>query len=202
VVLWEMATLAEQPYGGYSHEEVMRIVRDGQKMERPENCSDIVYELMSDCWESSPNARPTFLDLCERLEDHSNERFRATAFYTSREGREAVLKQEELARIRSEDEAARLQNPSSPLTGSTEHHQNGNGTSDNGHVPGNSGEIAMVSLRPDNRSQTQVQFNTENSGSRSSKLSVNGIVGGIGIMAQRLRNKSGSTGVGAGSEQA
>jgi len=205
VVLWEMSTLAEQPYGGYSHEEVMRIVREGQKMARPDNCSDIVYGLMTDCWESNPTARPTFLDLCDQLLEHANDRFRATAFYCSREGREAVLKQEELARIRSEDEAARLQNPSSPLTGGGpgEHHQNGNGMSDNGHVPGNSpGEIAMVSLRPDNRSQTQVQFNTDNSGSRSSKLSVNGIVGGIGIMAQRLRNKSGSTGAGAGSEHA
>ena len=38
VVLWEMATLASQPYQGLSNEAVLKYVVDGGKMERPENC--------------------------------------------------------------------------------------------------------------------------------------------------------------------
>jgi serine/threonine protein kinase len=38
VVLWEMATLASQPYQGLSNEQVLKYVIDEGKMEQPENC--------------------------------------------------------------------------------------------------------------------------------------------------------------------
>ena len=38
VVLWEMVTLAEQPYQGKSNEEVMKYVLDGNTMDVPESC--------------------------------------------------------------------------------------------------------------------------------------------------------------------
>merc|ERR1719495_2113969 len=50
VVLWEMATLAEVPYQGLANEQVMSYVKEGRKMHRPENCPDILYNLMSECW--------------------------------------------------------------------------------------------------------------------------------------------------------
>lgn len=40
VVLWEIATLAEQPYQGMSNEQVLRFVMDNGVLERPENCPD------------------------------------------------------------------------------------------------------------------------------------------------------------------
>ncbi|KAJ7421189.1 hypothetical protein BTVI_19333 [Pitangus sulphuratus] len=40
VVLWEIATLAEQPYQGMSNEQVLRFVMDNGILERPENCPD------------------------------------------------------------------------------------------------------------------------------------------------------------------
>ncbi|XP_013134628.1 PREDICTED: insulin-like receptor [Papilio polytes] len=40
VVLWEMATLAMQPYQGLSNEQVVRYVVEGGVMERPEHCPD------------------------------------------------------------------------------------------------------------------------------------------------------------------
>lgn len=42
VVLWEMATLASQPYQGLSNEEVLKFVVDGGRMTRPESCPDIL----------------------------------------------------------------------------------------------------------------------------------------------------------------
>ena len=40
-------------------------VKEGRKMQRPENCPDVLYDMMSECWEAQPNARPTFLDICK-----------------------------------------------------------------------------------------------------------------------------------------
>ena len=40
VVMWEMATLACQPYPGKSNEEVLKYVVDGGLMEKPEECPD------------------------------------------------------------------------------------------------------------------------------------------------------------------
>lgn len=40
VVLWEMATLASQPYQGLSNEQVLKYVIDGGIMEKPEDCLD------------------------------------------------------------------------------------------------------------------------------------------------------------------
>jgi len=38
VVLWEMATLAAQPYQGLSNEEVLKYVGNGGLMVAPEGC--------------------------------------------------------------------------------------------------------------------------------------------------------------------
>jgi hypothetical protein len=41
VLLWEIATLAEQPYQGYGNEEVVHYVRYGNiTLERPANCPE------------------------------------------------------------------------------------------------------------------------------------------------------------------
>lgn len=40
VVLWEISTLAEQPYQGLSNEQVLKFVMDGGYLEKPENCPE------------------------------------------------------------------------------------------------------------------------------------------------------------------
>lgn len=185
VVLWEMATLAEQPYQGFTNDEVMKYVKDGNKMRRPEDCPDILYNLMSECWSNMPNDRPTFLEICQRLLPDANDSFNTVSFFMSPDGREAVINQEAMFQLRREQEEANSMDPATPLTIG----HNGNGLSpDNGHLPRSGESHPMVNLRPGSRSPTHVQFSNE-SGSRSSKLSMNGIVG----IAQRFRNKSGST---------
>ncbi len=43
VLLWEIATLAEQPYQGYGNEEVVHYVRYGNiTLERPSKCPEIL----------------------------------------------------------------------------------------------------------------------------------------------------------------
>jgi len=40
VVLWEMATLAAQPYQGLSNEEVLKYVINAKTMDKPEGCPE------------------------------------------------------------------------------------------------------------------------------------------------------------------
>jgi len=42
VVLWEIATLAEQPYQGMSNEQVLRFVMEGELLDKPDNCPDML----------------------------------------------------------------------------------------------------------------------------------------------------------------
>ncbi|XP_023210808.1 insulin-like peptide receptor isoform X2 [Centruroides sculpturatus] len=81
VVLWEMATLASQPYQGLSNEQVLKYVINDGIMEKPENCPDRLYALMKLCWAKNPKARPTFTELIEILLPDVNERFKKVSFY-------------------------------------------------------------------------------------------------------------------------
>ena len=63
--MWEMATLAAQPYQGLTNDQVLRYVRDGNVMERPENCPNELYDLMTRCWAFDPRNRPTFTEILD-----------------------------------------------------------------------------------------------------------------------------------------
>ncbi|XP_016960369.1 insulin-like receptor [Drosophila biarmipes] len=87
VVLWEMATLAAQPYQGLSNEQVLRFVMDGGVMERPENCPDLLHRLMQRCWHHRSSARPSFLDIIAYLEPQCpSSKFKDVSFYHSNVG--------------------------------------------------------------------------------------------------------------------
>lgn len=89
VVLWEMATLAHQPYQGLSNDQVLRYVIDGGIMERPENCPDKLYNLMKRCWHHRPSDRPSFLQLCALLVEDASPSFCTISYYHSPAGAEA-----------------------------------------------------------------------------------------------------------------
>lgn len=40
VVLWEISSLAEQPYQGLSNEQVLKFVMDGGYLDQPDNCPE------------------------------------------------------------------------------------------------------------------------------------------------------------------
>ncbi|XP_072941369.1 insulin-like receptor isoform X2 [Epargyreus clarus] len=88
VVLWEMATLAMQPYQGLSNEQVVRYVVEGGVMERPEHCPDRLYELMRACWAHRAAARPSFLRLVADLAPSAMPHFRHRSFFHSPQGQE------------------------------------------------------------------------------------------------------------------
>nr|CAB3265276.1 insulin receptor [Phallusia mammillata] len=84
IVLWEIATLAEQPYQGLQHDQVTRYVIDGGYMEQPKECPKKIYDLMQLCWHYSPSMRPTFSEIVSILSPDLSEGFREVSFYHER----------------------------------------------------------------------------------------------------------------------
>ncbi|XP_004436298.1 PREDICTED: insulin receptor-related protein [Ceratotherium simum simum] len=87
VVLWEIVTLAEQPYQGLSNEQVLKFVMDGGVLEELESCPLQLQELMSRCWQQNPRLRPTFTHILDSIQGELRPSFRLLSFYYSPECR-------------------------------------------------------------------------------------------------------------------
>ncbi|XP_037072058.1 LOW QUALITY PROTEIN: uncharacterized protein LOC119093241 [Pollicipes pollicipes] len=68
ILLWEIITLGSTPYPGLSAREVMRSVREGYRLERPDHCHPQLYQLAASCWAAEPSWRPSFAELRNDLE--------------------------------------------------------------------------------------------------------------------------------------
>ncbi|XP_058522571.1 insulin-like growth factor 1 receptor [Ochotona princeps] len=107
VVLWEIATLAEQPYQGFSNEQVLRFVMEGGLLDKPDNCPDMLFELMRMCWQYNPKMRPSFLDILGSVKDELEPGFREVSFYYSDDNKapEAEAEAEALALAQAQAQA-------------------------------------------------------------------------------------------------
>ncbi|KAK3866217.1 hypothetical protein Pcinc_028242 [Petrolisthes cinctipes] len=68
VLLWEIVTLGSTPYPGLGATEVMRKVREGYRLEKPDHCRREVYNIMYYCWDKDQKERPSFIELVTTLE--------------------------------------------------------------------------------------------------------------------------------------
>uniref|UniRef100_F6S8L3 Tyrosine-protein kinase receptor n=1 Tax=Macaca mulatta TaxID=9544 RepID=F6S8L3_MACMU len=87
VVLWEITSLAEQPYQGLSNEQVLKFVMDGGYLDQPDNCPERVTDLMRMCWQFNPKMRPTFLEIVNLLKDDLHPSFPEVSFFHSEENK-------------------------------------------------------------------------------------------------------------------
>ena len=55
------------PFDKVGNLDVQARVREGQRLERPAECPPDMYALMSQCWLSKPDTRPSFLQLRTEL---------------------------------------------------------------------------------------------------------------------------------------
>nr|CAD7431244.1 unnamed protein product [Timema monikensis] len=69
VLLWELTTLAQQPYVEIDPFEMAAYLRDGYRLSQPINCPDELFAVMAYCWAMSPDDRPTFSQLQICLQD-------------------------------------------------------------------------------------------------------------------------------------
>uniref|UniRef100_A0A182UEF3 Protein kinase domain-containing protein n=1 Tax=Anopheles melas TaxID=34690 RepID=A0A182UEF3_9DIPT len=70
IVLWEIGTLGGYPYPSVSNHELFAYLQEGKRLERPENCTVDVYDLMLQCWREDPNERPSFQQISKHLQPH------------------------------------------------------------------------------------------------------------------------------------
>ena len=110
-MLWEMATLASQPYQGLTNEQVLKYVIDGGVMERPEGCPIRLYIIMESCWQYQSKKRPTFTELVQNLLPDVPSQFASVSFYHS----DAGVSARATLKAHYEQETQLLNDPSTPL---------------------------------------------------------------------------------------
>lgn len=50
ILMWEVFTLGKQPYELYDNMQVIEKVSQGYRLYRPQLVSDIIYQIMYNCW--------------------------------------------------------------------------------------------------------------------------------------------------------
>ncbi|KAK0162937.1 hypothetical protein PV327_006663 [Microctonus hyperodae] len=86
VVLYEILTMGELPYQGFSNDEVLNHVLRKGTVTIPRNCPEIILKLMERCFRWRPNERPTFIEIVSELESFLGQDFCEKSFYHSEEG--------------------------------------------------------------------------------------------------------------------
>ncbi|TNN81984.1 Tyrosine-protein kinase CSK [Liparis tanakae] len=72
ILLWEIYSFGRVPYPRIPLKDVVPRVEKGYKMDCPEGCPEVVYNIMKQCWNLDPAARPSFQMLKEWLQ-HINQ---------------------------------------------------------------------------------------------------------------------------------
>ncbi|XP_036782156.2 activated CDC42 kinase 1 isoform X2 [Manis pentadactyla] len=68
VTLWEMFTYGQEPWIGLNGSQILhKIDKEGERLPRPEDCPQDIYNVMVQCWAHKPEDRPTFLALRDFL---------------------------------------------------------------------------------------------------------------------------------------
>ncbi|XP_030071232.1 leukocyte tyrosine kinase receptor [Microcaecilia unicolor] len=67
VLLWEIFSLGYMPYPCKTNQEVLEFVTSGGRMDPPKKCPGPVYRIMTQCWQHSPEYRPDFSTILERI---------------------------------------------------------------------------------------------------------------------------------------
>lgn len=67
ILMWEVFSQGIMPYTSRNNNQVMKFVATGGRCECPDGCSPEVYRLMRECWNLTPDNRPTFSYLLEQL---------------------------------------------------------------------------------------------------------------------------------------
>ncbi|XP_070774714.1 tyrosine kinase, non-receptor, 2b [Enoplosus armatus] len=68
VTLWEMFTHGQEPWLGLNGSQILhKIDKEGERLPKPEDCPQDIYNVMLQCWAQKSDDRPTFVALREFL---------------------------------------------------------------------------------------------------------------------------------------
>ncbi|XP_041827393.1 tyrosine-protein kinase receptor TYRO3 [Melanotaenia boesemani] len=68
VTMWEIMTRGQTPYPGVENSEIYEFLIKGERLKKPADCRDDIYEIMHSCWSPVPKCRPSFQQLVSQLE--------------------------------------------------------------------------------------------------------------------------------------
>nr|XP_020476991.1 tyrosine-protein kinase receptor TYRO3 isoform X2 [Monopterus albus] len=68
VTMWEIMTRGQTPYPGVENSEIYEFLIKGERLKKPPDCRDDIYEIMHSCWSPVPKCRPSFKHLVAQLE--------------------------------------------------------------------------------------------------------------------------------------
>ncbi|XP_067021800.1 fibroblast growth factor receptor-like isoform X3 [Acropora muricata] len=74
VVLYEISTIGGSPYPRMEGRKIANLLQQGYRMPKPEHVENDLYQIMMNCWQSEPEARPSFNDLTQQLKHMLNQR--------------------------------------------------------------------------------------------------------------------------------
>ncbi|XP_065829431.1 uncharacterized protein [Oscarella lobularis] len=70
VTLWEIMSLGKMPYPGVAVQDIASLLEKGDRLDRPSNCPEEIYEVMNQCWLTEAGERPSFEKIVETLGDY------------------------------------------------------------------------------------------------------------------------------------
>ncbi|XP_065842857.1 uncharacterized protein [Oscarella lobularis] len=73
ITIWEVMTLAMVPYPGVSSYEVVRFLKAGKRLDKPDECPSEMYHIMLNCWSAEPEDRLPFSQIVNTLEVYMTE---------------------------------------------------------------------------------------------------------------------------------
>lgn len=60
------------PYPTVDNDDMLKFLASGNRLEKPEICSDFLYELMLQCWMENQYERPNFEEIYDKLNPSKN----------------------------------------------------------------------------------------------------------------------------------
>ncbi|GCB65509.1 hypothetical protein scyTo_0013469 [Scyliorhinus torazame] len=69
VLMWEVFTEGRMPFENKSNAEVVDEISRGERLYRPSLASPTVYQIMYSCWHEKPDARPSFCELLDLINE-------------------------------------------------------------------------------------------------------------------------------------
>ncbi|XP_068733650.1 fibroblast growth factor receptor 2-like isoform X1 [Montipora capricornis] len=73
VVLYEIFTVGGSPYPRMDSKKIASLLQQGYRMPKPQHVDNDLYQIMINCWQNEPEARPSFADLTQQLKGMENQ---------------------------------------------------------------------------------------------------------------------------------
>ncbi len=73
-VLYEMFSEVHQPWPGMDTKDVTAAVCVGKQMEKPQDCPDVIYDIMHQCWTFDPKVRLNSAQVYDKVRELRDDR--------------------------------------------------------------------------------------------------------------------------------